>query len=111
MIDLSDWFKVYNPRFGSMNFFSLAHEAWILLNIDLNAQNGHLAMEDAKAAMQLYIKYKDNEKGKEDARRRLLKTRPRMTPAKACNYNYEGVCLAGFFKQMCTCNRPSLSNN
>lgn len=34
-----------------------------------------------------------------------------MTPAKASNYKYEGVCLAGFFKQMCTCNRPSLADD
>jgi len=24
-----------------------------------------------------------------------------MTPAKACDYNYEGVYLAGFFAQKC----------
>ncbi|CAF2713381.1 unnamed protein product [Rotaria sp. Silwood2] len=88
----------------SFNFSSLVHEAWTLLNIDLNAKSGHLAIEDAKATMQLYMKYKDNKNGKQDARHRLLNTRPRMTPAKACNYNYEGAWLAGFFKQTCTRN-------
>jgi hypothetical protein len=36
----------------------LAHEAQTLLRVDLNAKNGHLATQDAKASMQLYLKYK-----------------------------------------------------
>jgi hypothetical protein len=44
--------------FFSFSYFSLAHEAWILLKIDLNAKIGHSATQDAKAAMQLYLKYK-----------------------------------------------------
>ncbi|CAF0817896.1 unnamed protein product [Adineta steineri] len=111
IIDLSDWFKTVNARYGSISCFSLAHEASTLLGIDLNAGNGHLATQDAKASMQLYLKYKDNESGKETARRLLLKTRPGITPAKACNYNYESVCLAGYFPQKCSCNRPSFSDN
>ncbi len=59
----------------------------------------------------IFLEFKDNENGKEQARHRLLNNRPRMTPAKACNYNYEGVCLAAFFKQMCTCNRPTLNDD
>ncbi|CAF3379034.1 unnamed protein product [Rotaria socialis] len=111
VIDLSDWFKAYNARYRSISHHSLAHEAWTLLNIDLNATNGHLATQDAKAAMQLYIKYKDDESGKQNACSRLLDTQARITPAKAHNYNYEGVCLAGYYKKMCRCNRPSLAND
>ena len=44
--------------FFPFSYFSLAHEADILLSTNLNAQNGHLATQDAKAAMQLYLKYK-----------------------------------------------------
>ncbi|CAF0979796.1 unnamed protein product [Rotaria sp. Silwood1] len=95
----------------AFELFSLAYEAWMLLDIDLNPKNGHLATEDTKTAMQFYMKYKDNEKSKEDARRLLLNIRPRMTPTKASNYNYEGICVAGFFKEMCTCNRSSFTNN
>ncbi|UJR17155.1 hypothetical protein I4U23_004051 [Adineta vaga] len=111
VIDISQWFKAYNPRFDNTSFFSLAHEALTLLHIDLNAENGHLATQDAKASMQLYLKYKEDEKAKEVARKLLLRTRPRITPSKACNYKYEGVCLAGYFPQMCTCNRPSFANS
>ncbi|CAF1076320.1 unnamed protein product [Adineta ricciae] len=111
VIDLSDWFKAYNPRFGNFNFSSLAHEALTLLHVNLNASNGHLATQDAKASMQLYLKYKDDEKAKEAARQLLIRTRPGVSPSKACNYKYEGVCLAGYFPKMCTCDRPSYSSD
>ncbi|CAF1028701.1 unnamed protein product [Rotaria sordida] len=82
------------------------HEAMVLLNIDLNAQNGHLATEDARASILLYLQYKDNARDLIDARRRLLNTRPRTTPAKANNYKYEGVCLSAYSANLCTCGRP-----
>ncbi|CAF1012868.1 unnamed protein product [Rotaria sordida] len=83
-----------------------AHEAMVLLNIDLNAQNGHLATEDARASILLYLQYKDNARDLIDARRRLLNTRSRTTPAKANNYKYEGVCLSAYSANLCTCGRP-----
>jgi DNA polymerase III epsilon subunit-like protein len=77
LVDLAEWFKAYNSRYGNMryinkksnvksdskpifSYFSLAHEAMVLLGIDLNAQKGHLATQDAQASMQLYLKYKVN---------------------------------------------------
>ncbi|CAF0838812.1 unnamed protein product [Didymodactylos carnosus] len=58
VIDLSEMFKIYNPKYRTTNYFSLAHEADVLLGIDLNSSTGHNATQDAKTSMQLYQKYK-----------------------------------------------------
>ena len=48
-------FRVFSQRYGNYAFYSLAHEATVLLQMDM--VGSHSATTDALASMRLYNRY------------------------------------------------------
>ncbi|UJR07401.1 hypothetical protein I4U23_011687 [Adineta vaga] len=110
-IELGDEFAVFDPRYGNKKYFSLAHEAQILLQIDLNAMGGHLARNDAKASIKLYNQYlrvRDQMK-LEQARQTLLRSPTKIPPYRRLNGVYEKVCLSAFHRGYCRCGQSLIN--
>eukprot|EP00042_Codosiga_hollandica_P059540 m.919783 g.919783 ORF g.919783 m.919783 type:complete len:222 (+) comp60199_c0_seq1:336-1001(+) len=105
--DLAEHFKTFNAKFGRFNFFSLRHEAEVLLGKP--ASGTHDAADDAIVSIELYNRFcrPGSESALKTARSRLLATRPAPSVAKLLNYRYEGVCMAAYFPEKCFCGRPT----
>ena len=69
----------------------------------------HSALTDALNSMRLFNRFHGKPRELEQAKRMLVRVRPPPSFRKRVNYKYEGVCMAGFFKEKCTCNAPSLN--
>ncbi|CAF1090981.1 unnamed protein product [Rotaria sp. Silwood1] len=63
----------------------------------------------ANVSIQLYNRYKNNESALEAARQKLVERKQSPSPTRLCGYQYENVCLAGYFLQKCTCGKPALA--
>ena len=109
VIDLSEVFAAYNPRYKNMNYFSLQHEANTLLDGEGLIDAGpHNPANDCIASIRLYKKYcVESPHLLESAKQQLLRNRPPSSFAKQHNYRYEGVCLAAFFPAKCICGQPT----
>ena len=54
--------------------------------------------------------YQDKPRDLEQAKQRLLSSRPPPSFAKRNNYRYEGVCMAAFYPAKCFCGAPTKTN-
>ena len=113
VIDLSEVFAAYNPRYKNMNYFSLQHEANTLLGgAGLIDAGPHNPANDAIASIRLYKKYcVESPHLLASAKQQLLRNRPPPSFGKQHHYRYEGVCLAAFFPAKCTCGQPTKKTN
>ena len=68
----------------------------------------HSPVTDALASIQLVKKYYGKPVMLNEAKKRLLQVRPSPSWVKRIGYHYEGVCLAGFSPDMCSCGAPTL---
>ncbi|CAF0819550.1 unnamed protein product [Adineta steineri] len=104
LIELDDEFTTFDPKYG-------IHEAYVLLNIDLNAVGGHVAKNDAKASIKLYNEYlKDKNQSKlGQAQNALLKAPTKIPLFRQFSGSYEGVCLSAFNRGYCRCGQPLIS--
>ncbi|CAF1349268.1 unnamed protein product [Rotaria magnacalcarata] len=105
LIDLGDEFTTFDPKYSNNKYFSLAHEAYVLLKIDLSAMGGHVARNDAKASIKLYNEYiKDKDQSKlEQARQARLRAPTKIPPFRRFNGVYEKVSLSAFNRGYCRC--------
>ena len=62
---------------------------------------------DAIASMKLFQKYHGNPSLIEQDKQKLLTIRPPTSFAKANNYKWEGVCMAGYYPAKCFCGAPT----
>ncbi|CAF0956920.1 unnamed protein product [Adineta steineri] len=108
LIDLGDEFRTFDPKYGSNKYFSLAHEAEVLLKIDLNATGSHIARDDAKASIKLYNKYvKDKDQSKlQQACQALLRAPTKIPLFRRFSGAYEKVCVSAFNRGYCRCGQP-----
>jgi len=109
MRDLMGLFSVRNPRFHSMTFFSLAHEAKALLSLD--QQTTHHPAIDAWMSIklfQLHLLLQQHPAEMERAKQLLLDT-PVEPAFNKKNPVYEGVCMGN--KAKCCCGQPHLYGN
>lgn len=107
-VDLGAVFAAYNPRYKNTSFFSLRHEASTLLGEGRTGAEEHCPADDARSSVLLYNRYViDAPHELAAAKLRLLAVRPTPSVAKMYNYNYEGVCMAKFFRAKCTCGQDS----
>ncbi|CAF1039470.1 unnamed protein product [Adineta steineri] len=111
LIDLGDEFRTFDPKYGSNKYFSLAHEAEVLLKIDLNATGSHIARDDAKASIKLYNKYvKDKDQSKlQQACQALLRAPTKIPLFRRFSGAYEKVCVSAFNRGYCRCGQPLVS--
>ena len=108
-IDLAEVFATYNHRYKNMSYFSLQHEANTLLGgAGMIASGSHNPANDAIASIRLYKKYcVESPHLLASAKQQLLRNRPPPNFRKQHNYRYEGVCMAAFFPDKCTCGQPT----
>ena len=103
-MDLAEIFKTFNPRYGNTSFFSLRHEAQTLLGEGRIGAESHCPADDARSSVLLYNKYViESPQELEEAKKKLLRRRVEPSVAKVHDYNYEGVCMAKFYKAKCIC--------
>lgn len=103
-IDLSVVYRVFNPKFGSFSFFSLQHEAKMVLGEQM--AEPHSAVTDALMSIKLYRKYlelSENKPSLDAVRERLLSESPEPSFAKKTPV-LDGVCMGN--KKACTCGQP-----
>lgn len=62
---------------------------------------------DAIASIKLFKKYDGKPRELEQAKARLLSTRPSPSFGKRYDYRYEGVCMAAFYPAKCFCGAPT----
>lgn len=109
IVDLSDEIKYYNPRYGNYSVFSLKHAVSCVLNQDIQ-ENNHSCQEDAIASMKFFNKWSqltDNQKT--GFKIKMGNTRPAPSFPKLNNYQYQGICLAGFMPKFCICGARNLT--
>jgi hypothetical protein len=104
MLDLAALFATKNPRFNTLTFFSLAHEAKALLCLD-QRETHHPAI-DAWLSVKLYQLYtllKANPSELERARALLLELPVEAAFSKKFPI-YDTVCMGN--RKLCTCGSP-----
>ena len=67
----------------------------------------HKPEMDAIASVRLFNTYYGKPDLLERAKARLLRERPPRSFAKRNNYCFEGVCMATYFPEKCTCGAPT----
>lgn len=103
-IDLSEVFKLYNPKYGNMAYHSLVHEARYVLSMSrANAGAEHDPADDARMSVELWNKVLANPGKLPDWQRMLRDTRPAPSVAKQLGHVIEGVCLCRFNPRLCVC--------
>lgn len=108
VIDIAHFFKRYNRRYRNYSFCSLQHTAQVLIDMDMSGS--HSAIKDAMASMKLYRLYTEATLAQQTVMvDKVHAGRQAISVAKQHNYSIDGVCLAGFNKNSCTCNDPLLA--
>jgi hypothetical protein len=97
-MDFFELFRVYNAGTRKFFSFSLAHLTSVLL--DEEQPERHSATGDAKLSIRLFMRYKDD---LDQVKWLMLGTRAPISFAKKNNYQYQGICLAGFNTKACIC--------
>ena len=100
-VDISEMFKAWNPRYRQMNKFSLQHICKHAINKSTSSL--HDPTHDSKLVVELYNKYKNNPKALEKFKFDIIFERSTPGWGKKNNWLYEGVCLAAFYPEKCTC--------
>lgn len=100
LIDLSGAFRVFNPKFNGYSYFSLAHEARVLLGISM--ESVHNAATDAIISIRLFNKFMQlrDTPELETVKQSLIAIPLEPSFAKK-NPSYETVCMGN--KKTCTC--------
>lgn len=104
LIDLSGAFRAFNPTYKNYSYFSLQHEARVLLGVSM--EGPHNAITDALISIRLYNKFaqiRNNPAEMEAAQKALLASPLEASFAKK-NPSFEGVCMGN--KKTCTCGQP-----
>lgn len=112
-IDLAEKFRSWNAKYNSWNYFSLAKEAFALLNVRMHGNESHSPLVDAQISMRLYTEFvREPERLKKAIaklhRMTIYRRFPRELMAGNQNRNIDGVCGYAFDPQKCTCNQPTL---
>ena len=110
-IDISDSFKTFNSRFGNYNYYSLAQEAYALLNINLHGSNAHSPVTDCQIQLKLYENYCMDPSKLLFAKSKLRElsmsrgfpdsTKSNLRPV------IDGVCHFKFSPEKCFCGQPT----
>lgn len=106
LIDLSGAYRVFNPKFNNFSFFSLQHEARVVLGISMDGP--HNAVTDALVSIKLLTRYfelQEDKQAMDAAKQALLAMPPEPSFAKK-NPSFEGVCMGN--KKTCSCKQPFL---
>jgi hypothetical protein len=114
-IDLAEEFRCWNAKYNSWNYFSLAKEAFALLNVQMHGNESHSPLVDAQISMRLYNEFVCDPKRLKKAvaklhRMTIYRGFPLELMAGNQVKNIDGVCGYAFDPSKCTCNQPTLRN-
>merc|ERR1712187_734824 len=105
-VDIAQFFKGYNARYGNYCMHSLEHEARVLLG-KTPPMEAHDPAWDAQESVELYKKAIGAEPGDLlNMQQMLIAQRPFPSIAKRNNYQLDGVCMAKFMPKFCICGQP-----
>lgn len=112
-IDLAEEFRCWNAKYKSWNYYSLAKEAFALLNVQMHGNQSHSPLVDAQISMRLYNEFvRDPTRLKKAVAKLQRMTIHRAFPPELMavnrNQNIDGVCGFAFDPSKCTCNQPTL---
>jgi hypothetical protein len=116
-VDLSQSFKTWNPRFSNYNFYSLAKEAYGLLNVRMHGANqSHSPLVDAQVSMRLYMEIVVVPTKLAAAKKKLFRMTcsrqfPRELMANSFERTIDGCCGWGFNPEKCFCGAPTLRDS
>ena len=113
-INIAEYFKTWNERYGNWNYFSLRQEAFGMLGVTMSATR-HDPLEDTKVSMQLFVRYglpilqngdtsASQAAGRELTEMRYKRQFPDTTSAIG---SIDGVCGSKYNSRYCICNQPS----
>lgn len=114
-IDLAEQFRSWNAKYECWNMYSLAKEAFALLNVQMHGNDSHSPLVDAQVSMRLYMEFVHNTKRLQKAVDKLQRvTRYRGFPQELLSShqdrNIDGVCGYAFDPSRCTCQQPTLQD-
>lgn len=107
VVDIAELFSAWNPRFDRVEHFSLAHEVKVLLGE--TPSGAHNPVQECKQCLQLYKKYAHSVWDLAAAKKKLYTTPRTPSTAKALGFSIDGVCLAAYSPERCTCRQPTLA--
>lgn len=112
-IDLAEAFRCWNAKYNSWNYFSLAKEAFGLLNVRMHGNESHSPLVDAQISMRLYNGFVRNPNRLKKAVAKLQRMTihrgfPLELMAGNQDRNIDGVCGYAFDPSKCTCKQPTL---
>lgn len=114
VVDLSESFKTWNPKYRNFNFYSLAKEAYGLLGVRMHGgSQSHNPLVDAQVSMRLYNEFVAVPSKLARAKSTLVRlTRrkqfPRELMAGTFERNIDGCCGWAFNPDKCICGAPTL---
>lgn len=114
-VDISEDFKVWNPKYGNYNYFSLAKEAFGIFGVKMHGVETHSPLIDAQISMRLFTEIVRHPSKLATAKSRLdtmtrRKLFPRELMANYASKNIDGVCGYAFDPKKCTCGQPTMRN-
>ena len=110
--DISSLTACYNPKFRNTSVFSLDLAYSVVFGTSMRGSGIHLASEDAKATMKFYKHWKQLTQSQiASYNYQMIGTKPKPSFAKQHNYKYNGICLAGYMPQYCTCGKKPKSKH
>jgi hypothetical protein len=113
IVDLSESFKSWNARYSNWNFYSLAKEAYGLLNVRMHGASKHSPVVDAQVSMRLFMEIVAVPTKLAAAKQKLdqmtwKKLFPLELMASSQDRNIDGCCGWGFDPKKCKCGAPTL---
>jgi hypothetical protein len=108
-IDIGASFRTWNARYKDWNWFSLRHEAYGLLGVNMSEH--HSPVEDAQVSMRLFNRFVRDDvhgtKASTAGQKLTLLRYKKAFPASAARIgNIDGVCGNKFNPRACICGQP-----
>lgn len=112
-IDLAESFRSWNKKYNRWNYYSLAKEAFALLNVQMHGHESHSPLVDAQVSMRLYNEFVCQPKRLKKAveklhRMTIYRGFPEELMAANQTRNIDGVCGYAFDPSLCVCGQPTL---
>jgi DNA polymerase III epsilon subunit-like protein len=113
-IDIADSFKTYNAKYGDYSHYSLAQEAWALLNYKMHGANSHSPVVDCQIQLKLYTQFCLDSSKLSAARAKLqslarLEGFPDFTKG-SLRPVIDGVCHFKYNPRKCFCGQKTAGN-
>ena len=110
LVDLSEVFKVWNPRFSRWDRFGLAQEAYGLLGFKMQGEGAHSPVVDAQVSVRLYQEWVLPAEKADEGTQILQQMRLKKQFESLHNPippTVDGVCMRRFTPSECSCGQKA----